>query len=306
MPAPHAVYLADAKGTRGRIDVYQSKWHPEGRASFRSPLLNLRKHARVLHGVLVSQNPDDPQIGSVFVDAVVILTAPNARLFDPGRRDCRRVVTQSGCAKFLRDKERVPGHFLEDTRGYHNLILQILNGNTRPKKGALRFRDWVVLERLSGTEEYTEYRAHHRLMGQRDTVLLRVYQADPYLPETERKAQQRLLSNAYTALNKLHHPAIVGVRDFFATEAEDQYVLVTEDVAGDSLYTLNKQGQLTLKQKFRVLREILAALDHARSHDVIHRNINPADILLGKGGEPRLINFEHARTGGSSAGAIAG
>ncbi|MCP4698832.1 MAG: NERD domain-containing protein, partial [Gammaproteobacteria bacterium] len=47
--APHAVYLADAKGTRGRIDVYQGKWHPEGRASFRSPLLNLRKHARVLH-----------------------------------------------------------------------------------------------------------------------------------------------------------------------------------------------------------------------------------------------------------------
>ena len=29
--APHALYLVDVKGTRGLIDVYGSKWYPEGR-----------------------------------------------------------------------------------------------------------------------------------------------------------------------------------------------------------------------------------------------------------------------------------
>ena len=35
---PHALYLIDVKGTRGSIDVYGSKWYPEGRAPFPSPL----------------------------------------------------------------------------------------------------------------------------------------------------------------------------------------------------------------------------------------------------------------------------
>ena len=34
---PHAVYLVDVKGTRGNIDVYGSKWYPEGRQKFHSP-----------------------------------------------------------------------------------------------------------------------------------------------------------------------------------------------------------------------------------------------------------------------------
>ena len=44
--APHAVYLVDVKGTRGLIDVYGSKWYPDGRQPYTSPLLKLRAHAR--------------------------------------------------------------------------------------------------------------------------------------------------------------------------------------------------------------------------------------------------------------------
>ena len=40
--APHAVYLVDTKGTRGLIDVYGSKWYPEGRQPYTSPLAKLR------------------------------------------------------------------------------------------------------------------------------------------------------------------------------------------------------------------------------------------------------------------------
>ena len=47
--APHAVYLVDVKGTRGNIDVYGSKWYPEGRQPFFSPLAKLRSHAHGHH-----------------------------------------------------------------------------------------------------------------------------------------------------------------------------------------------------------------------------------------------------------------
>ena len=46
--APHAVYLVDVKGTRGNIDVYGSKWYPEGRQPFFSPLVKLRSHAKTM------------------------------------------------------------------------------------------------------------------------------------------------------------------------------------------------------------------------------------------------------------------
>ena len=41
--APHAVYLVDVKGTRGNIDVYGSKWYPEGRNAVQEACRNERR-----------------------------------------------------------------------------------------------------------------------------------------------------------------------------------------------------------------------------------------------------------------------
>ena len=53
--APHAVYLVDVKGTRGNIDVYGSKWYPEGRQPFFSPLASERLQT------WVTTHPQDAQ-----------------------------------------------------------------------------------------------------------------------------------------------------------------------------------------------------------------------------------------------------
>ena len=49
--APHGVFVIDVKGTRGLIDVYGSKWYPEGRGPYHSPLAILRKHAKALKSI---------------------------------------------------------------------------------------------------------------------------------------------------------------------------------------------------------------------------------------------------------------
>ncbi|MEB2548800.1 nuclease-related domain-containing protein [Burkholderia gladioli] len=56
--APHAVYLVDVKGTRGNIDVYGSKWYPQGRQPFHSPLAKLRHHAKIMAASSVIAIPD--------------------------------------------------------------------------------------------------------------------------------------------------------------------------------------------------------------------------------------------------------
>ncbi|WP_459567006.1 nuclease-related domain-containing protein, partial [Enterobacter hormaechei] len=73
--APHAIYLVDVKGTRGNIDVYGSKWYPEGRQKFHSPLAKLRNHAKVMSTLLADSNKGIIELRKVHVHAVVLLTA---------------------------------------------------------------------------------------------------------------------------------------------------------------------------------------------------------------------------------------
>ncbi len=76
----HAIYLIDVKGTRGRIEVARRRWYPSNRQAFYSPVDKLRNHVRAFKGHLTSRGLD----GGIFVDQLVVLTAPDARLIDSG------------------------------------------------------------------------------------------------------------------------------------------------------------------------------------------------------------------------------
>ncbi len=299
---PHAVYLVDVKGTRGLIDVYGSKWYPEGRTPFTSPLAKLRGHARSLKDMITDSDPSRRELHDVFVDAVVLLTAPDATLQDPGGRDAPNVTTLDRAASFFQNAGRIRGGGTKNISRLHKLVLKALNAKARPKSGPLRFGNWVVQERLGGTCSTTDYRAYNSFDGKRtNTVLLRAYQADPYLTSEEDKAEQlSRIANAYRALSQMPgHPGIVGVRDFFATEAEDRYILVTEDMAGQALRVhIDKPSRaLTLDQKLRVATDLLSALEHAHTHKVVHRDLTPSTIIVGVDGRVRIVDFDHARVG---------
>src|ERR1017187_8800337 len=98
--APHAIYLVDVKSTYGEIHVAGGKWHPEGRAPFASPLAKLRHHTRLLHGLLsAAAIGPHAALRNVWVEATVILTAPDSVLRDPEGRDRDRVVKLDGCER---------------------------------------------------------------------------------------------------------------------------------------------------------------------------------------------------------------
>lgn len=90
--APHALYLIDVKGTRGLIDVHGPKWYPDGRAPYPSPLAKLRGHARTIKGLITRAHPGRAELDGVYVDAIVLLTAPDAHLNDPADQDGKSVV----------------------------------------------------------------------------------------------------------------------------------------------------------------------------------------------------------------------
>ncbi|MGH3847032.1 MAG: methylation-associated defense system protein kinase MAD6, partial [Pseudonocardiaceae bacterium] len=294
----HAVMLIDVKGTHGRIEVAGRRWYPSNRQSFFSPVDKLRNHARAFKGHLTSRGLNS----RIFVNEVVVLTAPDARLVDGSTSpdaDALHVIT--GLADLIPElskPERVRTGFLRDIRQYRNQLIRAIDGTVLPRTGPPRFGHWEVTESLGETEEVTEYRARNANARTDSSVLLRVYHADPFQPEDVRAAERIALSNAYDMLVRLPSDScVVGCRDFFPNEDESQYVLVLEDVRASALllHLADPQLALTADEKLRVIRDMLHGLAHAHAHRVLHRALSPTTVLVTGTSGGMLTGFDYAR-----------
>lgn len=302
---PHALYLIDVKGTRGSIDVYGNKWYPEGHAPYPSPLGKLRGHARTLKGLVTQAHPGRNELNDIYVDAAILLTAPDAHLIDREQLDSDRVVKLKDVERYFKDATRIPARFSKNILQQQALILHALKV-IKPASAVQRFGHWEVNEKLGAAQAYTEFRAENAFAG--GTARLRVYQADPYQPEDAREAQINRIANAYRALSKLPlHPNIVAARDFFPTDDDRSFILILDDAPGQALtvHMARPQLALTLDQKWRVAKDLLAALAHAHQHGVVHRNLTPGAILIGQDGTTRITDFDFAKPGENRSLSIA-
>ncbi|SDJ28074.1 Serine/threonine protein kinase [Actinokineospora alba] len=304
----HAVYVIDVKGTRGRIDVVGSRWHPAGRQPFKSPLPKLRGHAKRLKTLLENARP---QLSRVYTVALVVLPGRDARLVDrtPDERDLKDTVTLANLMDRLSDASVVPTDRRPvdaDISRHHDAIVELVGGTSQRPSGPLRFGNWQVIERLSesqrapGIDVLDEYRAKNALFVQGSgTVRLSVRAADPYADERARTLQLRQIGIAFEALVKLPaHPHIVGVRDFFALDDDNGYVTVYDDVPGQALrlYLDGSVDPLTVDARVRTLHHILLGLAHAHGNRIVHREVSPSTVLIAQDGRALLTGFDYAKS----------
>ncbi|AEP29398.1 methylation-associated defense system protein kinase MAD6 [Brumicola nitratireducens] len=305
---PHAIYLVDVKGIHGQVEVEGTNWRTS-HSSYRSPLPKLRGNAKSLSGLICKQNRANKALKNIYIDTAVLLTIDECKFIDPENRERGHVVLLKNSTRFFTDSQRIPDRFDRNVTKYIQIILTALGKAAKKRSHGERFGNWEVAETLTVNECFTEYRTFNITAGLKGgTVLAKAYNADPYLPEDERLKQKRLLENAYRAIAKMPpHSAIVGVKDFFVTEAQDKYILLTDDIPGDNLSAKLKDtsAMLTLDQKKRIVKDMLLALSHMCHHGVVHRNITPDHILIGLDGQPRLIDFDYARIGAENSTTIA-
>lgn len=97
----------------------------------------------------------------------------------------------------------------------------------------------------------------------------------------------------------LSHPNVVSIYDV-GQEGETHYI-VMEYVEGQTLNDLIKEkAPLQVEDALRIGSQICDALDHAHTNQIIHRDIKPHNILLGKNGRVKVTDFGIARAATSS------
>ncbi|AMW12401.1 protein kinase [Streptomyces qaidamensis] len=119
-----------------------------------------------------------------------------------------------------------------------------------------------------------------------------------HLPERERSNAFERMRREARAAARLDHPAVVDVHD--VAVVEDQPWIVMELVRGRSLGDALQEGTLSAREAARIGLEVLGALEAAHAAGILHRDVKPDNVLLGRYDRVVLTDFGIAQIEGET------
>jgi serine/threonine-protein kinase len=130
------------------------------------------------------------------------------------------------------------------------------------------------------------YRARHTVLG-RDVAIKTV---TPGFADAA--ARRRLIREARHA-SSLTHPNICAIYD--VGEAGELPFIVMELVDGKSLGDIVRAGLPPLDRVLDYAAQIVAALDHAHRHGIVHRDLKSSNVVIDPSGRAIVLDFGLAR-----------
>jgi len=111
-----------------------------------------------------------------------------------------------------------------------------------------------------------------------------------------RQRRERFAREARAA-SALNHSHIVTIHDIDrdSSEGADRDFIVMEYVDGTSLDRLLEQALLPVPEALDYAVQIASALAAAHAAGIVHRDVKPANVMLSKSGEAKLVDFGLAK-----------
>ncbi|WP_083910616.1 Stk1 family PASTA domain-containing Ser/Thr kinase [Effusibacillus pohliae] len=133
-----------------------------------------------------------------------------------------------------------------------------------------------------------------------DTVLNRYVSVKVLRPEfvADEDFVRRFRREAQSAAS-LSHPNVVNIYDV-GVEGET-YFIVMEYINGKTLKEIiQERAPLPVAEAVEIAKQICSALQHAHERQIVHRDIKPHNIMIGRDGHVKVTDFGIARAVSSS------
>ena len=147
-----------------------------------------------------------------------------------------------------------------------------------PDLGATRY---TLVEPLGRGGMGAVYRVHDRALGRE--VAMKVLSGAP-----DEASRQRLEQEA-RVLARLEHPGIVPVHDV-GTLPDGRVFYVMKLVRGEPLTALAGRVE-AVSERLRLLIRVADAVAFAHTHGVVHRDLSPANVMVGAFGEVLVLDW---------------
>ncbi len=147
---------------------------------------------------------------------------------------------------------------------------------------------YEILERIGGGGMAIVYRALDKILNRYVSVkvLRPQFVSDPEFVHRFRREAQAAAS--------LSHPNVVNIYDVGIEE--ETYYIVMEYINGKTLKeVIQERAPLPVAEAVGIAKQICLALQHAHEHQIVHRDIKPHNILIGKDGHVKVTDFGIAR-----------
>ncbi len=152
---------------------------------------------------------------------------------------------------------------------------------------------YEILTQIGGGGMALVYKAHDTVLN-RNVAIKVLRQQFVHDEEFIRRFRREAQSAA-----ALSHPNVVSIYD--VGQEDDTHYIVMEYVEGSNLNeVIIERAPLQADEAVRIAVQIADALDHAHQNHIIHRDIKPHNILLGKNGRVKVTDFGIARAVTSS------
>ncbi|WP_030562213.1 serine/threonine-protein kinase [Streptomyces aureocirculatus] len=166
-----------------------------------------------------------------------------------------------------------------------------------PGSGRLVGGRYRLLSKLGHGGMGTVWRAKDETVDRE--VAVKEPRVPDHLPERERANAFERMRREARAAARLDHPAVVNVHDVVVEDGRPWIVM--EFVQGRSLgAALRDEGTLGVRDAARVGLEVLGALEAAHAAGVLHRDVKPDNVMLGRHDRVVLTDFGIAQIEGET------